>query len=207
MTIELSALPTDTRIDDATADLLFREARTVRTFAAGEVTDEQLQAAYDLAKYGPTQVNFSPLRVLVVRSPQARERLAARMSEGNRERVLTAPVALVLAADTGFHRHIGTLAPHKAHMAAMFDANAEMRGGVARNNSWLQAGYLIIALRAVGLAAGPMAITDSAGLDADLLAGTGWESFLVVNVAQADGSDTPFARAARLDWDQATRTV
>jgi 3-hydroxypropanoate dehydrogenase len=207
VTTELSALPTDTRIDDATADLLFREARTVRTFAEGEVTDEQLQAAYDLAKYGPTQVNFTPLRVLVVRSREARERLASRMSEGNQERVLTAPVALVLAADTGFHQHIGTLAPHMSHLAPVFDANVEMRNGIARNNSWLQAGYLIIALRAVGLAAGPMAIADAAGLDADLLAGTGWESFLVVNVAQAEGSQTPFPRAARLDWDQATRTA
>ena len=58
-----------------------------------------------------------------------------------------------------------------------------------------------------GLAAGPMAIADAAGLDADLLAGTGWESFLVVNVAQAEGSQTPFPRAARLDWDQAARTA
>ena len=207
MTIELSALSTDTRIDDATADLLFREARSVRTFAEGEVADEQLQAAYDLAKYAPTQVNFSPLRVLVVRSQEGRERLASHLSEGNQERVLTAPVSLVLAADTGFHQHIGTLAPHMSHMAAMFDANAEMRNGIASNNSWLQAGYLIIALRAVGLAAGPMAIAEAGALDEDLLADTGWQSFLVVNVAQAEGSQTPFPRAARLEWDQASRTV
>ena len=207
MTIELSALPTDTRIDDATADLLFREARTVRTFAEGEVTDDQLQAAYDLAKFGPTQVNFTPLRVLVVRSHEARERLASRMSEGNQERVLTAPVSLVLAADTRFHRHIETLAPHMPQMYDMFEGNDEAREAVARNNSWLQAGYLIVALRAVGLATGPMAITDTAGLDADLLAGTGWSSFLVVNVAQAEGSETPFPRAARLDYEIATLTV
>lgn len=207
MSIDLSTLPTDTRIDDATADLLFREARTVRTFAEGEVTDEQLEAAYDLAKYAPTQVNFSPLRVLVVRSLDARQRLASHMSEGNQDRVHSAPAVLVLAADTGFHRHIGTLAPHMTHMAAMFDANDAARESVARNNSWLQAGYLIVALRAVGLATGPMAISDASGLDADLLDGTGWESFLVVNVAQAEGSRTPFPRAARLDWDQASRTL
>jgi 3-hydroxypropanoate dehydrogenase len=207
VTIELSALPTDTRIDDATADLLFREARTVRTFAEDEVTDEQLEAAYDLAKWGPTQVNFSPLRLLVVRTPEARRRLASHMSEGNVERVLTAPVSLVLAADNGFHQHIPTLAPHMTAMVGMLEGNGQMRDAMASNNSWLQAGYLIVALRAVGLAAGPMAIRDAAGLDADLLAGTGWTSFLVVNVAQAEGSGTPFPRAARLGWDQAATTV
>jgi 3-hydroxypropanoate dehydrogenase len=207
VTIELSALPTDTRIDDATADMLFREARTVRTFAEGDVTDEHLQAAYDLAKWGPTAVNFTPLRMLVVRTPEARARLASHMGEGNVERVLTAPVSLVLAADTGFHKHIPTLAPHMAAMVPMLEANDEQRRAFATNNSWLQAGYLILALRAVGLAAGPMAVADAAGLDEDLLAGTGWSSFLVVNVAQAEGSETPFPRAARLAWDQATQTV
>ena len=194
MTIELSALPTDTRIDDATADLLFREARTVRTFAEGDVTDEQLEAAYDLAKFGPTQVNFSPLRLLVVRTPEARERLARHMSEGNVERVLAAPVSLVLAADTGFHQHLPTLAPHMTAMVGMLEGNEQQRRAFAANNSWLQAGYLVVALRAVGL-------------DADLLAGTGWASFLVLNVAQAEGSGTPFPRAARLTWDQTTKTV
>lgn len=207
VTIELSDLPTDTRIDDATADLLFREARTVRTFADGDVTDEQLEAAYDLAKWGPTSANFTPLRLLVVRTPEARERLAGHMSEGNVERVLSAPVSLVLAADTRFHQHIPMLAPHMSAMVGMLEGNDEQRRALATNNSWLQAGYLIVALRAVGLAAGPMAVQDAAGLDADLLAGTGWASFLVVNVAQAEGSDTPFPRAARLGWDRATRTV
>ena len=207
MTIELSALPTDTRIDDATADLLFREARTVRTFAGGEVTDEQLEAAYDLAKWGPTAVNFTPLRLLVVRTPEARRRLAGHMSEGNVERVLTAPVSLVLAADTRFHQHIPTLAPHMTAMVGTLEGNDEQRRAFATNNSWLQAGYLVLALRAVGLAAGPMAIADAAGVDEDLLAGTGWTSLLVVNVARADGSGTPFPRAARLGWGQVARAV
>ena len=207
MTIELSALPTDTRIDDAAADMLFREARTVRTFGDGDVTDEQLQAAYDLAKWGPTAINTTPLRLLVVRTPEARRRLASHMAEGNQERVLTAPVSLVLAADTGFHKHIPTLAPHMSAMVPMLQANDEQRRALATNNAWLQAGYLLLALRAVGLAAGPMAIADPAGVDADLLDDAAWTSFLVVNVANAEGSETPFPRAARLAWDQATQTV
>jgi 3-hydroxypropanoate dehydrogenase len=207
MSVDLSALPTDTRIDDETADLLFRRARTAATFTADDVPDEQLQAAYDLAKWGPTAMNATPLRVLVVRSPQARLRLAAHMAEGNRQRVLDAPVSLVLAADTRFHQHIPLLAPHRAAMVAPLEAAPGQREAMARQNAWLQAGYLVVALRAVGLAAGPMGGMDATGLDGDLLAGTGWASFLVVNVGQADGADYPFPRAARLEWEQATRTV
>jgi 3-hydroxypropanoate dehydrogenase len=207
MTIDLAASATDSRIDDATADLLFRQARTAGTFAADDVPDERLEAAYDLAKWGPTAINTTPLRLLVVRSPEARRRLAAHMAEGNRQRVIDAPVCLVLAADTRFHEHIPLLAPHRAGLVASLEAASVQREAMARQNAWLQAGYLVVALRAVGLAAGPMAGMDTPGLDADLLAGTDWTSFLVVNVGQADGADYPFPRGARLPWDRAARTV
>ncbi len=205
MTIEL--YDTTPRIDDATADLLFREARTAGAWTPDEVTDEQLEAAYDLAKWGPTAMNATPLRVLVVRSTEARERLARHMNDNNRSRVLDAPVSLVLAADTRFHDHLPTLAPHRAAMVPHLEAVPDQREAMARSNSWLQAGYLIVALRAVGLAAGPMGGMDAAGLDDDLLAGTGWKSFLVVNVGQVEGAEYLYPRAARLDWERATRTL
>ena len=194
-------------LDAATADLLFREARTAGAFTADEVPDAQLQAAYDLAKWGPTAMNVTPLRMVVVRTPEARARLAGHMGEGNRRRVLDAPVSLLLAADTRFHQHLPLLAPHRAEMVGAFEAMPEKREQMARQNAWLQAGYLIVALRAAGLAAGPMGGMDAAGIDADLLAGTGWVSLFVVNVGQAEGAQYPFPRAARLDWGQATRTL
>lgn len=194
-------------LDAATADLLFREARTAGTFAPDEVTDEQLRSAYDLAKWGPTAMNITPLRMVVVRTPEARARLAAHMGEGNRQRVLDAPVSLLLAADTRFHEHLPVLAPHRAQMVDSFEAMPEMREQMARNNAWLQAGYLIVALRAAGLAAGPMGGMDAPAIDADLLAGTGWVSLFVVNVGQAQGAQYPFPRAARLEWDTASRTL
>ena len=75
-------------VDDSVADLLFRTARSVNTFTDEPVADEQVRAAYDLLRWGPTAMNTSPLRLLLVRSPEARERLAAHMAEGNRDRVL-----------------------------------------------------------------------------------------------------------------------
>jgi len=86
------------------------------------------------------------------------------MSEGNRERVLAAPVTLVLAADTGFHTHIPTLAPHMTALADSLAGQPEQRESMARMNALIQAGYLIVGLRAAGLAAGPMG-----GMDADAI--------------------------------------
>jgi nitroreductase len=46
----------------------------------------------------------------------------------------------------------------------------------------LQAAYFIIAVRAAGLAAGPMGGFDPAGLDAEFFPSGDWRSFLVVNI-------------------------
>lgn len=194
-------------VGDDVADLLFREARTAAAFTHDEVSDEQIAAVYDLVKWGPTALNTIPLRLLVVRTPDARRRLAAHMNEGNRDRVLEAPVTLVLAADTGFHAHIPTLAPHMAALADALEGQPEQRESMARMNALIQAGYLIVGLRAAGLAAGPMGGMDAQGIDADFFAENGWKSLLVVNVGHVEGAGTHYPRAQRLAYDQASLTV
>ena len=200
-TLETSRLA----IDDPTADRLFRTARTVTTFAESDVTDEQLAAVYDLIKWGPTSMNVSPLRVLVVRTPEARQRLVATVPEGNQERVAKAPVTLVLAYDPAFHERLDVLAPHLPGARDYF-ADDVARAEVARTNALLQAGYLIVGLRAAGLAAGPMhGIYD--GIDAEFFAESGWKGFLVVNVSSADGAETSRPRAPRLGFDEVAQVV
>ena len=194
-------------VADDVADLLFREARTVAEFAPGEVTDEQLSAVWDLVKWGPTAMNTLPLRLLVVRTPEARERLAALMNEGNRARVLAAPVTLVLAADTGFHEHIPTLAPHAAAFRDVLEGQPETREQMARTNALLQAGYLIVGLRAAGLGAGPMAGLDFPSVDAEFFSENGWKSLFVVNVGNVEGTGTPRARGERLSYGQVATSI
>jgi 3-hydroxypropanoate dehydrogenase len=194
-------------IDDATADLLFRAARTVNTFTDEPVTDEQVRAAYDLLRWGPTAMNTSPLRLLLVRSPEARERLAAHMSEGNRARVLAAPLTIVAAADTDFHEHLATLAPHRPDARDKFAGDAASRLGTARTSALIQIGYLIVALRAVGLHVGPMGGMDAAGIDAEFFATNHWTALLVLNVGQPSGPEAVRPRAPRLELSDAAATV
>ncbi len=194
-------------IAEDAADLLFRDARTTSLWTDAEVTDAQLEAAWDLAKMGPTAMNTLPLRVLVVRSPEAKARLAAHMADGNKPKVQAAPVSLVLAADPEFHLHLDELFPAYPGIKDQLAPAVETREHMARTNALLQAGYLVVALRAVGLAAGPMNGMDTDGIDRDLLAGSGWRSFLVVNVGVADGEGSPYPRNPRLSFGQVSGTA
>src|SRR3954471_16792960 len=92
-------------------NLLFREARTANSFSDEPVTEEQLQAIYDLVKWAPTSMNTQPLRALVVRTPEGRQRLLPHLAEGNRAKTATAPVTVVLAADTDFHENLPKTLP------------------------------------------------------------------------------------------------
>jgi 3-hydroxypropanoate dehydrogenase len=191
-------------VDEAARRLLFTEARTASTFTDDPVSDEQLQAIYDLAKFGPTSANTNPLRVLWVRKGEARDRLVPLMHEGNRAKTAAAPVVAVLAADHAFHERIPELLPFRPELRETFAADDALREQAARYNTALQAAYLIIAVRAVGLAAGPMLGFDAAAVDRELLAGTTWRSQLVVNIG-TPGPDAWFPRLPRLDYADAVR--
>src|SRR5690625_6224151 len=71
----------DLQIDPQTADRLFRTARSAQAFTDEEVDVAQIEAVYELIKWGPTAMNILPLRLLVLRRGEARERLVPLMNE------------------------------------------------------------------------------------------------------------------------------
>lgn len=190
----------------STVEQLFQERRTARAWSAEPVDGALVRHVYDTVRWGPTLMNTSPLRLLLVRSPEARERLASHMGEGNRERVRTAPLTIVVAADVDFHETLDTLVPHLPGARDRF-AETATRARIARDQAWLQAGYLVLGLRAEGLDVGPMSGMDAAGIDADLLAGTSWRSLMVLNVGHPAPEPAAHPRAPRLDFDEAARVA
>lgn len=142
-------------LDPAAQDLLFREARTANTFTDEPVTDEQVQAIYDLVKYGPTSMNQSPLRITLVRSPEARERLVQHLAEGNQKKTAAAPLVAILSADNEFHEELPNLFPHFPQAKDAVFGERSVREGNAALNAALQAAYFIIGIRAAGLAGRP----------------------------------------------------
>ncbi|WP_413758824.1 malonic semialdehyde reductase [Streptomyces sp. MMBL 11-3] len=192
-------------LDPAAQDLLFREARTANAFTDEPVTDEQVQAIYDLVKYGPTAFNQSPLRITLVRSPEARERLVQHMSEGNQPKTAAAPLVAILSADIDFHDELPYLLPHFPQAKDLFFAERPSREGPAVLNAALQAAYFIVGVRAAGLAAGPMTGYDAAGIQKEFL-DDDHLPLMVVNIGRP-AEDAWFPRGPRLEFDQVVTTV
>ncbi|WP_063062188.1 malonic semialdehyde reductase [Nocardia sienata] len=185
------------RIDADALATLFTDARTANTFAPTPVTDDELAAVWEIAQWPPTAANTQPLRVLYIRTDEGRARLLSHLNEGNVEKTRSAPAVAVLAVDTRFHEHLPTVLPFRPELKDVFAENDAMREHTGSFNSALQAGYFILAVRAVGLAAGPMAGFDKAALDADFFPDGRWKSILVVNIGHP-GEDPWFDRLPRL---------
>jgi 3-hydroxypropanoate dehydrogenase len=192
-------------LDPAAQDLLFREARTANTFTDEPVTDDQIEAIYDLVKYGPTSMNQQPLRIVLVRSAEARERLLEHMSEANRKKTAAAPLVAILAADNEFHEELPIQFPHFPQAKDLF-AERAVRERSAKLNALIQVGYFIIGVRAAGLAAGPMTGFDAEGIDKEFF-GDGEHAVLaVVNIGRP-GENAWFTRSPRLAYEQVVSTV
>ena len=159
-----------TSLDDAALDAMFRTARTQNRWLDQPVSDEQLQALYDLMRWGPTSANSFPVRIVFVTSPAAKERLKPLVLAGNQQKVMTAPVTAILGYDTQFYDWLPRLFPH-ADARSWFLDKPEFAEATAFRNSSLQGAYFIIAARALGLDCGPMSGFDNEAVDREFFAG------------------------------------
>ncbi|HXP21597.1 MAG TPA: malonic semialdehyde reductase [Streptosporangiaceae bacterium] len=195
----------DLVLDPAAQDLLFRQARSATEFTDDPVSEAQLRAVYGLVKFGPTALNQQPLRVIAVRSREARDRLLRHLNERNRRKTAGAPLTLILAADIDFHERLPQVFSHAPGLRDVLAADREGRVTQARFNATLQIGYFIIGVRAAGLAAGPMIGFDAAALDRDFFPGGSLESLLVMNVGHPLAKR--YARLPRLRYEDVVDAV
>ena len=156
-------------LDDAALDQLFRTARTYNGFTDQPVSEAELRAIWDLMKMGPTSANQLPARLVWCVTDEAKAKLAAAVSEGNRPKILAAPVSVVIGMDIEFHEHLPELFPH-ADARAWFVNNQALREESAFRNSTLQGGYFLLAARALGLDTGPMSGFDAKKVEAAFFA-------------------------------------
>lgn len=192
-------------IDSAAVDAIFAQARTANTFT-GEVTEEQAQAIYELTKFGPTAFNSQPLRVTYVRSDEARATLVDTLSRGNRAKTASAPLVAILSYDTDWAGKWDTFLPGYNAPKVMYDADPALAASTGNNNAHLQAGYFILAVRSLGLAAGPMTGADFDAIDAAFFPAGDQKSFLVVNIGQP-GEEAWGEAKPKFAYDEAVRTV
>ncbi|MBF5006760.1 malonic semialdehyde reductase [Diaphorobacter caeni] len=192
--------------DNSAVETLFLHARSHNGFLNTPVPQEQLRRLYDLMKMGPTSANCCPLRVVFVTSPEARARLLPALSPGNVAKVQSAPVTALLARDTRFHERAERLFPHNPQFYRAFADDAAHADATARRNATLQAGYFLMAARAVGLDCGPMSGFDEALVNSTFFPDGQWRIDFLCNLGQGDPAKL-FGKLPRLDFEEACQVL
>ncbi len=192
-------------LTDADFALLFFDARTHRVWQPLPVTDAQLVRIYELARLPPTSGNCEPARIVFVKSAQAKERLKPALDAGNVDKMMSAPATAIIAWDTEYYTKLQQLNPHAKDIVAKAAGRSEdSRMREATLSATLQAAYVIIAARALGLDCGPMGGFDAQKIDAEFFPDGKWKSLLLINLGYGDSSKL-FPRSPRLAFEEACK--
>lgn len=192
-------------IGDTALAQIFLEARTHSAWLNRDVDDQLLVRLVNVLKLAPTSANCSPARIIFVKSPEAKKRLAPALSAGNLEKTMAAPVCAIIGQDLRFYDHLPKLFPH-TDARSWFTGNDEKIRETAFRNASLQGAYLIIAARALGLDCGPMSGFDNAKVDAEFFAGTSVKSNFLCNLGYADAAAVK-PRSPRFSFDEMAQIV
>lgn len=190
------------KLDEKGRQIVFTGARTSNSFADTPVSDDELRDIWELTRFTPTMANTQPLRVVFVRTAEGKERLLPHIAEGNAAKTAAAPVTAILAYDKNWHEEIPNVFPIRPEMKDYFAADEAARHGAGNFSAALQAGAFILAVRAAGLAAGPMAGYDKDAIDKEFFPEGEWTTLMVVNIGHP-GENPWFDRLPRVPVEQA----
>ena len=193
-------------LDDHALHTIFFGARTANGFIDRPVPRSLLERMVNLALLGPTSANGLPLRLVFVESAEGKQKLLPSLSPGNVEKTMSAPVTAIAASDLQFYEHFPRLFPHRGvEMKDRWETNhPDQRHAFAWDNALLQMGYLIVAARAVGLDAGPLAGFDRTIVDAAFFPDGKLVSQYLINFGFAEDTKT-LGRLPRFEFDEIVR--
>lgn len=192
-------------LDKPALDIIFNEARTHSVWLDKPVEEALLKKVYDLAKMGPTSANNCPMRIIFVKTKEAKERLKPLLDAGNVEKTMKAPVTAIIAYDMEFYEKLTKLFPH-VDARSWYAGNLQKIADHAFRNGSLQGAYFIIAARSLGLDCGPMSGFNNAKLDAEFFKGTAWKSNFLCNLGYGDKSKL-HPRNPRLAFEEVCKVV
>jgi len=208
MTVEVphAILPARQALDATALAQIFTQARTHSHFEDREVPEALLKRAVEFAELGPTSMNALPGRIVFVRSKAAKEILKPALMGGNVDKTMAAPVTAIIAHDVAFYEDLAKNAPFAPGAREWFAHDAAKAEGFASMNSSLFGAYFILALRSLGLDAGPMGGFDQAKTDEAFFAGTTWKSNFLINIGYGTGKGI-FPRLPRYSFDEMAKIV
>jgi 3-hydroxypropanoate dehydrogenase len=113
------------KLDGHALNQLFLTARTRNGWTDRPVSEAQIRELYDVFKFGPTSANSCPARFVWVMSAAGKQKLSALASEGNKAKILAAPLTVIIGHDLDFAEQMPKLFPARGEaMRDMFRANA-----------------------------------------------------------------------------------
>ena len=190
-------------LTDEALNILFREARTHSAWLDKPVDDALLRQVYDLARMGPTSANMCPMRIVFVKSKEAKEKLKPCLDAGNVDKTMKAPVTAIIGMDIQFYEKMPVLFPHVDAKAWFKDLPENVLEYIALRNSSLQGAYFMLAARSLGLDCGPMSGFNNQKVDEAFFAGKVKSNFLC-NLGYGDPARL-HPRAPRLAFEEACR--
>jgi len=190
-----------TELSEDGIDLMLTKARSHYAWQDKPVSEAQLHRLYDITKQGATSMNCSPARFIFVTSDAGRQQLVPALKPKNVDKVLSAPVTVIIAEDMQFWDRLDYLFPHEDRKPLFRGKDAYIDETAARNAT-LQGAYMMMAARAIGLDCGPISGFDNKIVDETILQGTTLRSNFLLNLGYADESAI-FPKLPRLPFEEA----
>jgi 3-hydroxypropanoate dehydrogenase len=145
------------------------------------------------------------MRIVFVKSDEAKAKLKPCLMEGNVEKTMKAPVCAIIGMDMEFYEHLPALYPH-TDAKSWFVGKPDYIRSTAFRNSSLQGAYFLLAARAMGLDCGPMSGFDNAKIDSAFFGGTSYKSNFIMNLGYGTEKNL-YPRSPRLSFDDACEVV
>lgn len=186
-------------------DVILRDARSHYAWKDQPVSDDMIRTLYEITAAGATSMNSCPARFVFVSSPAGKKRLSGSLKDKNIEKMMGAPVTVIIAYDLAFWEKLPFLFPHEDRRG-FFRDKADYIEDTAYRNSTLQGAYLMIAARALGLDVGAMSGFSNAVVDEEFFAGTTLKSNFLCNLGYADESAL-FQKLPRFDFEEVCSVV
>ena len=178
---------------------IFIDTVTTYNYADKVVEDNVLQELYELTKWGATSFNCSPLRLVFLKSEEAKGRIDPYLMDSNKVSVKKAQICVIIGMDTKFFTDL------PKNFTAMdakifFENNKELANATAFRNSSLQGAYFMMVSRALGLDCGPMSGFNNDLVDQSFFKDTNIKSNFLCCIGYGDPSKI-FMRLPRLNFD------
>ena len=176
---ELVLLPDGELVKRPSLESLLSGLAEAPSFASRPVPADALEEVHTLMGLGPGLADCSPTRMLFLTSEAAKARLARSLAPSDRDAALLAPACAIVAYDRQFAEQLIEFMPSRRGASSCFDRPGATAAAAVRN-SVLQAAYLTVAARSVGLEVGFMRNFDRTGLAAEFFRG----AFTAIYVAR-----------------------